>query len=131
MVAGFTTSSRTRPLIISKLDMYLRDRAPVIRSSRLMDELDVFIWNGSRAEAMRGYNDDLVMSFCIGLWIRDTSLRLRQQGIEVQRKTLDYFGKGAGVYNSRPSMLKDTGWSMNVKNNGQGDDGSMDLTWLL
>jgi hypothetical protein len=131
MVAGFTTSSRTRPLVISKLDTYMRERTPVIRSSRLMDELDVFIWNGSKAEAMRGYNDDLVMSFCIALWIRDTALRLRQQGIEVQRKTLDYFGKSSGVYNGRSGMLKDSGWSMNVKNNGKGNIGVEDLTWLL
>jgi hypothetical protein len=131
MVPGFTTSSRTRPLVISKLDMYMRERTPVIRSSRLLDELDVFIWNGSKAEAMRGYNDDLVMSFCIALWIRDTALRLRQQGIEVQRKTLDYFGKHAGVYNTRSGMLKESGWSMNVKNNGKGQLGVEDLTWLL
>ncbi len=38
-----------------------------------------------------GYNDDLVMSFCIGLWLRDTSLKLRQQGIELHKKTLSQF----------------------------------------
>lgn len=36
-----------------------------------------FIWNNGRAEAMRGYNDDLVMALAIGLWVRDTALRLR------------------------------------------------------
>ena len=69
--AGFSMTSRTRPLVISKLDTYMRERTPIIRSKRLIDELFVFIWNGSRAEAQRGYNDDLVISFSTGLWVRD------------------------------------------------------------
>jgi len=131
MVAGFTTSSRTRPLVISKLDVYMRDRVPVIRSSRLMDELDVFVWNGSKPEAMRGYNDDLVMSFCIALWIRDTALRLRQQGLELNRKALDYVSTNRGVYNSTASNLKDAGWAMTVKNHGGGMGEVENLSWLL
>ena len=27
---------------------------------------------------MRGYNDDLVMSYAIALWVRDTALRLQK-----------------------------------------------------
>jgi len=126
LVPGITTSSRTRPLYISKLDTYMRERVPVIRSKRLLSELLVFIWNGSRAEAMRGYNDDLVMSFSMGLWIRDTALKLRQQGMDLNRKTLDYFGKGMGVYSNNSGRRKDTGWTMNTQHNQDED-----LTWLL
>jgi len=50
--------------------------------------LFVFIYNNNKAEAMQGYNDDLVMSFAICLWVRDTALRLRQEGIDLQKKTL-------------------------------------------
>ena len=128
MVAGFTTSSRTRPLVISKLDMYMRERVPIIRSKRLIEELLVFIWNGSRAEAQHGYNDDLTMSFSIGLWIRDTALKLRQQGIELHKKTLSYFGKGdQGVYSNNSLMRKETGWSMPIGKTNSNED----LTWLL
>jgi hypothetical protein len=127
MVPGFTTSSRTRPLIISKLDTYMRERVPVIRSKRLLDELFVFIWNGSRPEAQNGYNDDLVMSFCIALWIRDTALKLRQQGIDLNRKTLDHFTKGSGVYNSTEGNLRNAGWSMDVGVNKENEN----LSWLL
>lgn len=126
MVAGFTTSSRTRPLVISKLDMYMRERVPVIRSRRLIDELFVFIWNGSKPEAQHGYNDDLVLSFSIGLWIRDTALKLRQQGIELNRKALDFVQKSSGVYNSSSGMLKTTGWTQNI-----GHQLDEDLTWLI
>ena len=41
-----------------------------------------------RAEAMRGYNDDLTMSLAIGLWVRDTALRLRQEGIDLTKQAL-------------------------------------------
>ena len=34
---------------------------------------------------MSGYNDDLVMSYAMGLWIRET-VRLRNEGIELQKK---------------------------------------------
>jgi hypothetical protein len=127
MTPGFTTSSRTRPLVISKLDTYMRERVPVVHSRRLLEELYVFVWNGSRPEAQNGYNDDLVMAFSIGLWIRDTALKLRQQGMDLNRKTLDYFGNGRGVYNNTAGMRKETGWSMDTGKRGDDED----LTWLL
>lgn len=34
----------------------------------------VFIWKNGKAQAQAGYNDDLVMSFGIGLYVRDTLL---------------------------------------------------------
>ncbi len=125
MVPGFTMSSRTRPLVISKLDTYMREKTPIIHSKRLIDELFVFIWNGSKAEAQQGYNDDLVMSFSTGLWVRDTALKLRQQGIDLSRTALTHIGRTqGGVYNSRlgqsnPWVIKD----------GRGND--VDMTWIL
>ena len=125
MVPGFTMSSRTRPLVISKLDTYMRERTPIIHSKRLIDELFVFIWNGSRAEAQRGYNDDLVMSFSTGLWVRDTALRLRQQGMDLTRTTLGHIGKSnTGVYSGR--TLGQDPWKQKDQ---YGNDN--DLTWLL
>ena len=88
MVAGFSTTSKTRPLIVSKLDEYFKEKAVTIRSTRLIDELFTFIFKNGRAEAMKGYNDDLVMSFSIGLWVRDTALRLRQEGIDLTRRAM-------------------------------------------
>ena len=34
MVAGFSTTSKTRPLIISKLDDYFRDKSVTVRSTQ-------------------------------------------------------------------------------------------------
>jgi hypothetical protein len=89
MVAGFTISSKTRPLIIAKLDEYMRENSIIIRSNRSITELETFIWKNGRAEALSGYNDDLTMALAIGLWVRDTALRLHQDNIEYTKKGLD------------------------------------------
>lgn len=101
MVPGFMISQRTRPLIINRLKEYMLDNSLIIRSSRLIAELETFIWKNSRPEALTGYNDDLVMALCIGLWVRDTALRLRQEGIELTKVALDrarYSQTGMGIY---------------------------------
>jgi hypothetical protein len=41
-----------------------------INSIRTINEVYTFINYGKKSEAMHGYNDDLVMSLCIGLWTR-------------------------------------------------------------
>lgn len=128
LVAGFSTTSKTRPLLISKLDQYFRDQSVIVRSKRLIDELFVFIWNASgRAEAMKGYNDDLVMALAIGLWIRDTALRLKQEGIDLTSAAADAISHSensdAGFYST--GVTKDDPWSIQI--GGEKED----LTWLL
>ena len=126
MVAGFSTTSKTRPLIISKLDEYFREKSVTIRSNRLIDELFTFIFINGRAEAMKSYNDDLTMALCIGLWVRDTALRLRQEGIDLTKRTLGGISSNQqyeGVYGG--NNMDDNPWKMKI-----GDD-IEDLTqWL-
>jgi len=125
MVAGFSTTMKTRPLIIAKLEEYFRDESVVVRSNRLIDELFTFIYLNNRAEAMAGYNDDLVMAFAIGLWVRDTALRLRTEGIELTKKTLDKFQDIDGLYVPED---KDNGeWDWEVGHDRKKES----LKWLL
>ena len=124
MVAGFTTTSKTRPLIISKLEEFFREESVVVRSNRLIDELLTFVYINNRAEAMRGYNDDLVMSFAIGLWVRDTALRLRTQGVELTKKTLSKMMDNEGVY-TQEDINKNDSWEWETGKEKE------DLTWLL
>lgn len=127
MVPGFTTSSRTRPLLVSKLDIYFREKAVNVRSKRLIDELFVFIWRGSRPEAQHGYNDDLVMAFAIAMYVRDTALKLRDQGLALDKRALGMMGSSTGhdgVYSPTQQGNHDS-WNMQL-----GDE-SEDLTWLI
>tara|TARA_Y100000389_G_scaffold173962_1_gene183523 strand:- start:430 stop:804 length:375 start_codon:yes stop_codon:yes gene_type:complete len=79
---------RTRPLCINKFREFVGDKSVVIRSKRLLEEMKVFIWRNGRPEAQTGYNDDLVMSFGIGMFLRDTSLKFQQQSLDMARATL-------------------------------------------
>ena len=124
MVPGVTTSARTRPLMISALEMYMREGTPVIRSKRLIQELFVFIWLNGKAQATIGYNDDLVMSFAIGLWLRDTALKLRQKGINLNKQALSQFRKtDTVIYTGNPNQNDSWKWDTG--------HGSENLGWLL
>ena len=129
-VPGFTTSVRTRPLIVSKMESYIREKEVELYSERLIEELFTFIWNGHKSEAMRGYNDDLVLSLCIALWVRDTAIRLRGDGIEKQKTMLDFMGstlalEKEGVYkNPLPGGI-------NPYEMHDGHGGKENLEWLL
>ena len=123
MVPGFSTTSKTRPLIVAKLEEMFREESVVVHSQRLIDELFVFIYNGNRAEALKGYNDDLVMSFAIALWVRDTALRLRAEGIELSKQAIQGIGQNPGIYTSE--VEKNDSWEMDVKGEKE------DLTWLI
>lgn len=124
MVAGFSTTSKTRPLIISKLEEFFREESVVIRSNRLVDELLTFVYINNRAQAMNGYNDDLVMSFAIGLWVRDTALRLRTQGVELTKKTLSKMMDNEGLY-TQEDVNKNDSWEWETGKEKES------LDWLL
>lgn len=123
MVAGFTMSAKTRPLAISKMELYMREKGCIVRSKRLLEELYVFVWKNARPEAASGYNDDLIMSFCQGLWVRDTALKLRQAGIEINRAALAGMKSSAAVY--KPTIDKNP-WKM-----GTPDGRDEDISWLV
>jgi len=91
LVPGFTTNTKTRPLLIAKMKEYIREKTAIVHSGRLLEEMRVFIWHNGKAQARSGYNDDLVMSFAIGLYVRDTALRLRTQGMDLTREQLSTF----------------------------------------
>ena len=82
MVAGFTTTSRNRPMIVGKFQEYVNGKDVTIQSKRLLEEMKVFMWKNGRPEAQQGYNDDLVMAFGIAMFMRDTSFKFRQNALE-------------------------------------------------
>jgi len=127
MVAGFTMSSKTRPMVISKLERYFREESVIVNSKRLIDELYVFIWQNGRPEAANGYNDDLVMSFAIGMWVRDTALRLKQEGLQLTKKSIESITRTTSndqaMYNS--NRMHNDPWNMKI--NGR----NFDLRWMI
>jgi len=88
-VPGFTTSLKTRPLIIAKLEEFIRNGAVTIYSSRTVSELKTFVWNNGKPQAMRSYNDDLVMSLAIACWVRDTVITASKRDARYAKAMLD------------------------------------------
>jgi hypothetical protein len=125
MVPGFTMSLRTRPLVISKGREYIGDRSVIVRSKRLIEEMKVFIWKNGRAEAQSGYNDDLVMSFNTAMYLRDTALKNKQQGIELTKATLNNISRPSQYQGAYFASGKDNPYSMHTSN------GNEDIKWLL
>ena len=124
LVPGFTVTQKTRPLVVAKLEEFFREKLVTVRSTRLIDELFVFIYNNNKAEAMQGYNDDLVISFALTLWVRDTALRLRNEGIELTKRTLS--GVASQMIPQKPTNQTNS-WEIKVGPNGEKES----LDWLL
>jgi len=131
---GFSTTIKTRPIIISKLEAYFREKAVIVHSIRLINELKTFIFaDNGKPEAAENYNDDLVMAFAIGIWVRDTALRLRSEGILLTKSMLDkiHITKSEDktpIYRARVQQTGRDQWQMKLGKNA-GD--TEDLTWLL
>lgn len=87
-VPGFTTSQKTRPLIIAKMDEYIRNKTLKVNSPRFIRELEKFVWVHGRPEAQKGYNDDLVLAMAIGCWVRDNAVISSQKDVELHKAML-------------------------------------------
>ena len=70
--AGYITRADTRPKMLSNFEDLVRNKKLKIKSIRLYDELRTFIYKNNKPQAMKGKNDDLVMSAAIGAWIAHT-----------------------------------------------------------
>ena len=79
---------KTRPLIVAKLEEFIRNKSIKINSQRVINELDTFVWVNGRPEAQKGYNDDLVMSLAIACWVRDTAIINNERNLEYSKAFL-------------------------------------------
>ena len=58
----------------------------VVHSQRLVDEIKVFQWSESgKAEALRGYNDDLVIAYSIYTHLKDNVFASRPLGMSTSQ----------------------------------------------
>jgi hypothetical protein len=131
LVPGFTMSQRTRPLALEKMREVIETKVAVIKSVRLLEELRVFVWKNNKQQAMGGYNDDLVMSFSMAMYLRETSLRYKKTAESLTYSALNNYSKTTGdmpLYNSN-SHYNQNPWTMQINNAGGQE--SQDLTWLI
>ncbi len=100
-VPGFSMTSKTRPLIVAKLEEFIRNNLIKIYSSRLLNEMKTFVWNHGRAEAMRSYNDDLIIACAVACWVRDTALASNQRDSEYAKAFIGSITKSTNELDTR------------------------------
>lgn len=96
--AGFLTTKESKEKILANIEELIRNQKVNIPSIRFYDELKTFVWNGNKIGAMKGYNDDLIMSLAIGLWIAgNNTSTFSTQNLETAQALL----KGMQINNTK------------------------------
>lgn len=70
---GLSMQKGTRLQVLTKLEEMIRNRTLHVYSQRFYNQMQTFIWTNGKATAMKGHNDDLVMSLAISTWMLDSS----------------------------------------------------------
>ena len=112
---GFTNSSKSRPLMISKFEEYINNKLIIIRGIRTINELKRFVWLNHKAQAAPGANDDLMLSLAQGIYLREPILRFFKLGIanyhNNKKENLAVFSSykpGFNTMNKTDRRVKDT-----------------------
>lgn len=126
MTIGFTTSTKTRDKVLSSLREARLDGSLKVRSRRAHSEFKTFIWKRGKPQAQSGRNDDILMSLAIGCYLRNTAIRFKTQGLEMQRAVL-----GGIVRTSYNTIYKPTAINNNPYMWTNPYDGTVeDISWL-
>ena len=106
IVAGFSTTSKTRPLIVAKFEEFIRNKIIKVNSPRSVREFETFVWNNGKPEAMRGYHDDLIMSMAIACWVKDVALTTNKRETAYTDAILNSMSKANSRINTTiPGMV--------------------------
>jgi len=144
--AGFNTNGKSRGTILAKLEEVIRNKQLISYSSRFYEELKVFTWQSGKVQAKAGFNDDLVMSLAIGVWLYDANADYSKSSkvlndamlnaMKRESKTYDDTPESVltpmGIYtysasrNSNSSVVK-----TDVKKIGKHSRIPSDMTWIL
>lgn len=103
--AGFSTSGKSRGLILTKLEELIRNKQIITYSSRFYDELKTFVWQDNRVAAMKGENDDLVMSLAIGTWLYDASAEHSRDSGAINRAMIAAMSVNANHFNGAANSI--------------------------
>jgi len=98
---------------------------------RLANEIKTFVWHNGRPQAMRSYNDDLVIAASIACWVRGTALTVNKREEAYKKALLT----SMSVSKSTMSMKMEGQHGYRGAQNNKtfrGTDGRMhDLGWII
>lgn len=106
-VPGFSTQSKTRNQILTKLEESIRNGKLLSYSQRLYDQFQAFIWNGSKAQASKDAHDDLIISLAIGTWLVAGDGGYSEQGMNMAMAMLKATQRGNRSFSDLPGGIND------------------------
>ena len=131
LMPGLSTTVKNRQAILAKLEEVVRNKKLKVYSTRFVEEAKTFIWNtniaGGKAQAMKGYNDDLIMSLAIGCYIYEASEN-QVDTDELNRAMLAAWGKSVtrmntgDFANSLPQDVGNEAQNMAFQRTGHGSE---------
>ncbi len=128
-VAGFTTSQKTRPLVVAKMEEFIRNKLITVYSNRLINEMKTFIWHHGRPQSMKKYNDDLIMSCAIGCWVKDIAFTVNQRDLKYKKAFLNSMQKSGKIMNTAIKGM--AGFKNNSANLEKKRKKQKEFVWLL
>ena len=106
-IPGFSTQTKTRTQILTKLEESIRNGRLKTYSQRLFNQLQAFVWNGSKAQAAKDAHDDLIMSLAIGTWLVAGDGSSTDQGMNMAMAMLKATSRGGRDMSELPGGLND------------------------
>lgn len=148
---GFSTQTKSRQQILAKLEELIRNGMVKSYSQRLYDQLQAFIWNGSKAMASKDSHDDLIISAAIGMWLtagdgtsNDQAMSMAYAMLKATSRGQRSVSEAIGIPGNRDTMsqihpqirsLSPFGNSSTQNQNDQKDikngQPNSDFSWLL
>jgi len=80
---GFTTTVKTRPMILGKLEAAIRNKQIACKSERLLAEFKTFIVDHEKPKAQKNCHDDLIMALAIGINFLEFASKKVENGMEM------------------------------------------------
>jgi hypothetical protein len=99
---GISMQGKNRMEILSKFEEVLRNKQIKVYSTRLCNQLNTFVWSGSKFQALKNKNDDLIMSLAIGVWIFDVSGMHGKEANTLNQSMLAAFGAANRKFSDVP-----------------------------
>jgi len=145
---GFSTQTKSRHQILAKLEELIRNGMVKSYSQRLYDQMQAFVWNGSKAMASKDSHDDLIISIAIGMWLAAGDGGVNDQAANLAYAMLKATSRGSrsvteaiGIPGNRNTMtplhpqlrsLSPFGNSNQQQNSsGQAGQDNSDFSWLF
>ena len=131
VIPGFTTSQKTRPLIVAKLEEFIRNKLINIKSRRLFNEMKTFIWYNGKPQAMKKHNDDLIMACAIGCWVKNTVFAVNHRDTAYQKAFLSSMASTSKLMNTSISGMPEYEKIRRDNNLKNGYNEHKEFLWLL